>query len=628
MGTHKAFDRLNLTEIRPEGWLKRQLQIQMDGLSGRLHEIWDSVGSYSGWLGGTGENWERAPYYLDGLLPLAHYLNDEKRWALCLRFVEWTLKSQNADGNFGPQATQEDYWSRYVMLKVLIQYQEITGDERVVPFMVRYFEYVAQAVDGRPMENWSSARVPDLLYCVKWAYEKTGDGELIALARKIGKQSYDWIDFLSELPFPRPTRHYINWDQVQRMASEEYDRTFPYHGTHIVNIAMGLKHPAMEYFFGGGEENRAVTQRGLAELTRSHGVASGCINGDEHLAGNNPNQGAELCSVVEAMFSLQSMIEVFGECYLGDLMEKLAYNALPATITEDFMGHQYLQQANQVLVTDEPRPWFNNGSDANLFGLEPNFGCCAANMHQGWPKFVDALWYRQGEDALVSMVFAPSLVSTIIGGEDVSIRLETEYPFRENLIYRFEKASPKRMTLRVRIPGWCDSPEISAGDAAVTVQDGMACIDGIFHHGDEVRVRLPMNTRRTHWYHDSIAIERGPLVFGLDIGERWAPLREVSGVKDYCVYPETPWNYALSGDGAIEAEESEVSATPFAKAKPPVKLKTYGKRLESWSLEGGNAGDLPQSPVAPDALEEEVRLIPFGCTKLRISQFPYFCSKA
>ena len=62
MKTHKTFDRLKLTEIMPEGWLKRQLQIQMDWLSGHLHEIWDSVGSYSGWLGGTGENWERAPY--------------------------------------------------------------------------------------------------------------------------------------------------------------------------------------------------------------------------------------------------------------------------------------------------------------------------------------------------------------------------------------------------------------------------------------------------------------------------------------------------------------------------------------------------------------------------------------
>ncbi len=218
-------------------------------------------------------------------------------------------------------------------------------------------------------------------------------------------------------------------------------------------------------------------------------------------------------------------------------MEKLAYNALPATITEDFMAHQYLQQANQVLATDEERPWFNNGSDANVFGLEPNFGCCTANMHQGWPKFVNALWYRQGEDALVSMVFAPSVVSTTVGGEIVSIRLETQYPFRDQLTYRFEKASPKRMTLRLRIPGWCDSPEITSVSALVSIYEGIADITGVFRDGDEIRVRLPMRIRRTHWYHDSIAIERGPLVFGLDIGERWVPFREAASVEDLLRIP-------------------------------------------------------------------------------------------
>ena len=569
---YKTLEKLNLPEIRPEGWLKRQLQIQMDGLSGRLYKIWDSVGSYSGWLGGTGENWERAPYYLDGLLPLSHYLNDKERWALCMRFVEWALASQNADGNFGPRATLNDYWSRYVMLKVLIQFQEITDDERVVPFAGRYFEYVAKAMDKRPLTSWSRARVPDLLYSIKWTYERTGDEQLLALAKKIDTQSYDWNDFLSDMPFPRPTEYYVNWEQIRRMSPAEYDKTFPYHGTHIVNVAMGLKHPALEYYMDGDEKYRAIVRRGIDELTHRHGVASGCINGDEHLAGNNPTQGAELCSVVEYMFSLQAMIEVFGEPYMGDLMERLAYNALPATITEDFMGHQYLQQANQVLVTDERRPWFNNESDANVFGLEPNFGCCTANMHQGWPKLVNALWYRQGEDALVSMVFAPSVVSTTVGGEIVSIRLETQYPFRDQLTYCFEKASPKRMTLRVRIPAWCDSPEFDCGDASTSIREGMADITGYFRDGDEVRVKLPMNVKRTHWYHDSIAIERGPLVFGLDIGERWEPIRETSGVKDYSVYPETHWNYALLSEGMIEAEEGEISATPFAKAHPPVKL--------------------------------------------------------
>src|SRR5437016_12622002 len=57
---------LPLTSIRPRGWLERQLQIQANGLSGHLDEVWSDVGPNSAWLGGTGEAWERGPYFLDG----------------------------------------------------------------------------------------------------------------------------------------------------------------------------------------------------------------------------------------------------------------------------------------------------------------------------------------------------------------------------------------------------------------------------------------------------------------------------------------------------------------------------------------------------------------------------------
>ena len=146
--------------------------------------------------------------------------------------------------------------------------------------------------------------------------------------------------------------------------------------------------------------------RMLDLLDRYHGQATGIFTCDEHLAGRSPSQGTELCTVVEAMYSLEVLAAILGDPRLGDRLEKLAFNALPATFKKDMTAHQYDQQCNQVVCSAKgEHVYVNNGPDSNLYGLEPNFGCCTANMHQGWPKFVSHLWMktrrrRPGRDRL------------------------------------------------------------------------------------------------------------------------------------------------------------------------------------------------------------------------------------
>src|ERR1051325_10759965 len=67
-----AFQPLPLTSVMPKGWLLDQLRLQAQGLSGHLDEFWPDLGPNSAWLGGSGEGWERGPYFLDGLVPLAY----------------------------------------------------------------------------------------------------------------------------------------------------------------------------------------------------------------------------------------------------------------------------------------------------------------------------------------------------------------------------------------------------------------------------------------------------------------------------------------------------------------------------------------------------------------------------
>jgi uncharacterized protein len=615
-----AFYLLPLGSVRPSGWLKRQMQIQANGLGGHLDETWAVVGGNNGWLGGSGDSWERGPYFLDGLVPLAYLLEDARLKAKAQKFIDWTLTHQAANGMIGP-ASNDDWWPRMVMLKALAQYQEATGDPRVIPVMSRYFAYQFGALPGRPLRDWGKFRWQDNALVAIWLYNRTGDPKLLDLVRLLHAQGHDWQGQFADFKFTQP----VTPEMIKLREAGLGDLALSTHG---VNNGQALKAAPVWSLVTNSEIDRRGFQQMLTALDTYHGLPNGMFSCDEHFAGRNPSQGSELCTVVETMFSLEQSLAILGDGRIGDRTEKLAFNALPGTFTDDMWAHQYNQEPNQVEVSLHRKPWTTDGPESNLFGLEPNFGCCTANFSQGWPKFAASLWMYSNDDGLAAALYSPCEVRARVRDTLVHISEETEYPFREDIRITVNPAVAVSFPLRLRIPAWADEPILLVNGQKVIAapQDGFAKIDRTWKKGDVVELRLPMNPRVMRGYNDSVSIERGPVVFSFPIGESWVKLRDQGMTADWQVFPTSQWNYAFAVSErkaqTISVHESSVGGSPFSLAEAPVRLRMKARKLPSWLAVDGVADPVPPSPVASNEAEETIALVPYGAAKLRITSFP------
>ncbi len=633
-----AFVQLPMGAVEAKDWLKQQLYLQKNGLTGAIHDEYPLYGPDNGWRGGSGDVWEKGPYYLRGLVSLAWVLDDEELKDKAMEWINFILDNQRDNGFMGPLSDGDgssnswDWWPRMVILQVIRDYYEATElegepDARVMPFFEKYFRYQAERLHQKPLTDWAASRGGDNIEVLLWYYNRVYSA--------LNPTETDWIIDLALLLAgqTKSQNSGLDWNTVFNDTTVR---------EHVVNTTQAMKTPAVLSQLPDHAQDADSLKQGIFNMGIDHGRVDNLANADEAARENYPYRGAELCSVVESLLSNEMSIRITGESWLGDQMEQTAYNNLPAGYAPDYTGHNYFQAQNQVLATHGYHEFENDHGDSCSYGALTGFECCFPNMHMGWPKFVQSMWMATKDNGLAVVAYGPNTVTAKVADGKTAVFDEvTDYPFEDTIALHYS-GDTAQFPLKLRLPAWCEEPVVTVnGDRAdLSVQEkGFAVVNRQWEAGDQVVVTFPMEVRASTWYNNAQAVEYGPLIFALKVEEDWRiatddEAREIKyepvGEFDRKeVYPASDWNYALVLDeedlqSSFEIiKQEDVALQPFTLSNAPITMKVKAQQVPQWKLKGNVVPEPPYSPIAEDeSLQTEVELVPYGCTRIRITQMP------
>ena len=607
----RAFALLPPGAVKAGKWLKKQLEMMRDGITGEMENYPDYYNSE--WLGVRGgEDWERGPYYLRGLVALAYVLDDEGLREKADRWINAIIASQRDGGMFGPYSN-EDWWSRMPVLMALRDYLEAleyrgAGDERIIPFIEDYMRYQASHLPERPLNSWARARGGDNIDSVYWLYSRLYDEKdpdktkwLLDLASLLYSQTQDW-------------RSIMNDTTVRE---------------HVVNTSQALKAPVLFWQQSGDERDRSAFENCIRNFGIDHGRIDELPNSDEAARDNKSTRGSELCGIVEGMLSSEIALRVLREAWIGDRLERLAYNALPSGYSYDYKSHVYFILQNQVMATNGYHEFDCDHGDSSAFGAPSGFDCCFANNHMGWPKFVQSMWMAT-KKGIAATAFGPCRVDH----DGIAFTENTNYPFDNRIEFIYE-GEEKEFELLVRIPEWAvEGSGLAVNGESVNIERGsFASVARRWKKGDVCALTVESAIRRESGYNDSVGFTKGPLIYSLPVKESWKDLtsnnaRELKvpalgKLKNSEVSPASAWNYAVFEDTAEYLPAESVADHPFTQATAPTAIRIKGQRVPGWSLDGNIAAVQPYGGAKADPdRAETLTLVPYGCTRLKITHFP------
>ena len=319
---------------------------------------------------------------------------------------------------------------------------------------------------------------------------------------------------------------------------------------------------------------------------------------DEEWGWSGAKRGTETCDVAAETFTRINILAGTGDGKWGDDVERVQFNAAPACVSRDFKRHVYFQQPNRAGLPGEAAAMscpYDSQCEYRESKQWPL--CCVAALNKVLPNYIQAMWMKTEDGGVAATAYGPCTFEAKLKGGRAAFTEKTEYPFSETVEIVVDDAPAAEFPLLARVPGWCGSPrmELNGKPLEMKPERGFARIVRVWKKGDVLRLTFPMKP--------SVEIVRDMN----DMGRRRAVVSFGPLLMAYA--------YPAKDDNTIIGNAAEPVLDPASVPGAQVVRKAM-PAVWDWPL------DAPVKLVAKDSAGRPLELVPYGCTKLRVSMFP------
>ena len=636
--------KLPVGSIRPEGWLLRELQL-VNGLQKRLGAI-SGLTENGAWVQG-----EALPRYIRGLVLLYGALGDKILLDKAQSFLSSILTGAKEGGDFGPQ-DKIFGTAKIEGLKAVYSYYELTGDENALQVLRKFFKNQFNTFSVTPYFYHARARLLEEIPAIEAVFKETDAEWLHDLGEKLRETSNDWFKLASNFKYKSPASRYISSFALKKLkkriesfttgdgqnqptpltvekANIEWKKSA--HQAVVettgVNIAKAIKYPCVWGKFIGDKDLKNHSIKLINALDKYHGNILGTFNSDLRLAGRSFNRGVDVEVAVEMLESLVEVLAETGDSRIADRIERIAFNLIPAAF--DGMGAvEDILTPNQVEVSCDGNQHLKDSRYGNAY-VSSRLTTGALAMLSAYPLFMRSVCFeREGE--LDFKCYAPCVIDTTIDGKHIRIKEETGYPFRNTIIFKVESAEgDPELKINFRVP-YGTSMQLVSGGQVVASGTSDISVKCALKTGSTfmLKMDIPLLVRENN--DKSLTMMKGNLVMASKLAEEVKETASYKGV--YRVKFLKKWTFApivsKRKQGGVrrlfdneEVIVNTIAENPFSSQNPPFELRVRSKNVTDWDYDREGLVKMPSKPEFSE--ESMARLyVPFGCTKIRISQFP------